>query len=494
MPRIQGIRDCQDTNQREKSDRKELIEMMQITCDNCGKNYRVDESKIKGEKARFKCKACENIIVVSKSGPVPASAPPHGTSSPAAAAVDNQPEAASADRAAATEREPSTQPNAVQADTAVKDSAEGASDEDVPPGLARKRVRFGLFTKIILVMLLISLLPFVVFWGIAYKETVNRIRNESEQFFTLTAESLGTQVDGWIDNNILILKSATELPDIMSMSRPNQERVLRELQKKYPYMYLVFTVGLDGRNVARSDDVPLKDYSDRQYYKDIVQGKTVSWQTLIGKTSKKPALVISVPITSGGRLMGVLAAAMTIDELSKYIANWKRGQTGYAFLLDEKGKVVAHQVQSYVETQKNLNSYPLIAAYRKSGWTSLTTNFTNEKGKPSYGHVKEIARGWTIALEQEDTEVFAAIKRVQWVALILLAATIVVVSLIAWFSARAIVTPIMRLTEVAERMSLGDLNMQINIPSKDEIGLLAQAIKRMQTSLRLAMERLRRKR
>jgi HAMP domain-containing protein len=47
---------------------------------------------------------------------------------------------------------------------------------------------------------------------------------------------------------------------------------------------------------------------------------------------------------------------------------------------------------------------------------------------------------------------------------------------------------------VAERMSLGDLNMQINIPSKDEIGLLAQAIKRMQTSLRLAMERLRRKR
>ena len=72
--------------------------------------------------------------------------------------------------------------------------------------------------------------------------------------------------------------------------------------------------------------------------------------------------------------------------------------------------------------------------------------------------------------------------------------TIVIVSFIAWISARAIVTPIMKLTEVAERMSLGDLNMQINIPSKDEIGLLAQAIKRMQTSLRLAMERLRRKR
>jgi HAMP domain-containing protein len=61
-------------------------------------------------------------------------------------------------------------------------------------------------------------------------------------------------------------------------------------------------------------------------------------------------------------------------------------------------------------------------------------------------------------------------------------------------SAKTIVKPIMTLTDVAERMSLGDLNIQINIPSKDEIGLLALAIKRMQTSLRLAMERLRKKR
>ena len=466
--------------------------MMQITCGNCGKNYRVDESKIKGEKARVKCKACEDFIVVSK--PAPVQTPPVGDMSYSATPSNDKTDPTHVNYGAEEHQGMATQPDEPGPNSTADPSAAESMDEDVTPGLAKQKIRFGLFTKIILVMLLISLLPFVVFWGIAYKETVNRIHNESEQFFTLTSESLGTQVDGWIDNNILILNSATDLPDIKSMDRANQEQVLRELSQKYPYMYLVFTVGLDGRNVARSDDVPLKDYSDRQYYKDIIQGKAVSWQTLIGKTSKKPALVISVPIKSGDRVVGVLAAAMTIDELSKYIANWKRGKTGFAFLLDEKGKVVAHQVQSYVETQKNLNSHPLIAAYRKGNWTTLTTGFTNDKGHPSYGHVKEIARGWTIALQQEDAEVFSTIKRVQWVAVILLAATILIVSLVAWFSARAIVTPIMRLTEVAERMSLGDLNMQINIPSKDEIGLLAQAIKRMQTSLRLAMERLRRKR
>ena len=71
---------------------------------------------------------------------------------------------------------------------------------------------------------------------------------------------------------------------------------------------------------------------------------------------------------------------------------------------------------------------------------------------------------------------------------------ILLVAAIAWFSARAIVTPIMKLTDAAERMSLGDLNVKIDIKSKDEIGLLAQAIGRMQTSLRLAMSRLRKKR
>jgi len=68
------------------------------------------------------------------------------------------------------------------------------------------------------------------------------------------------------------------------------------------------------------------------------------------------------------------------------------------------------------------------------------------------------------------------------------------VLIIAWFSARAIVIPIMNLTDAAERMSLGELNVKIDVKSKDEIGLLAQAVGRMQTSLRLAMNRLRRKR
>jgi len=259
-------------------------------------------------------------------------------------------------------------------------------------------------------------------------------------------------------------------------------------------MYLVFTVGADGINVARSDDVPLKDYSDRQYYKDIMRGKNLSWQTLIGKTSQKPALVLAVPIKSGDETIGVMAAAMTVDEISKNIATWKTGTTGYAFLVDEKGYVISHPNRQYVAKRKNLNSHPLIANYRKKGWTTITTRFETPEGRPALGHVRSNNLGWALALEQEEGEVFSALNRVQKFALTLLGCTILLVSVIAWFSARAIVTPVMKLTDAAERMSLGELNVKIDIKSRDEIGLLAQAIGRMQTSLRLAMNRLRRKR
>jgi predicted Zn finger-like uncharacterized protein len=42
---------------------------MIINCEECGKRYRIDENKIKGERARLKCKACGNIMEVTRPQP-----------------------------------------------------------------------------------------------------------------------------------------------------------------------------------------------------------------------------------------------------------------------------------------------------------------------------------------------------------------------------------------------------------------------------------------
>jgi methyl-accepting chemotaxis protein len=163
-------------------------------------------------------------------------------------------------------------------------------------------------------------------------------------------------------------------------------------------------------------------------------------------------------------------------------------------LLDDKGFVLSHPKKQLVEKRENLSTHPLIAEFRKKGWTTMTTSFPGEKGEPTLGHARRSNYGWILAILQEEHEVFDALAIIQNFALALLVATVLLAATGAWFSARALATPIMKLTDAAERMSLGDLNVKIDVQTGDEIGLLAQALGRMQTSLRMAMERLRKKR
>ncbi len=39
---------------------------MLVICEDCAKKYNIDESRIKGEKAKFTCMECGHIIVVEK--------------------------------------------------------------------------------------------------------------------------------------------------------------------------------------------------------------------------------------------------------------------------------------------------------------------------------------------------------------------------------------------------------------------------------------------
>jgi methyl-accepting chemotaxis protein len=80
----------------------------------------------------------------------------------------------------------------------------------------------------------------------------------------------------------------------------------------------------------------------------------------------------------------------------------------------------------------------------------------------------------------------------QFLLIALIASGIAIV--LAIFLARTLTNPIVHLTQVADRISLGELDMEIGLDRKDEIGELAEALSRMQASLQATMERLRARR
>jgi len=463
---------------------------MKIRCSNCHKEFRIKHPQQLNPSrttVAFKCSGCGNREILQRSEleswpqcldrRMDESGLPQSPLDLHEGSVTSQDIAAVADEPAPAISEP-----------------DGASLMDALPMETPKgrSMLAGLTGKVVLFMLLVSLLPLSIYAVILNHATIQRMENDTDQIGQQVTDGLVGQVNEWADKNLRVLQAASQLGDIQSMNAAEQEPILKAIAENYPWKYLVFTVNAAGMNVARNDGLPLTDYSDRQYYKDVVIGqRPFAWQTLIGRTTKKPALILAVPIHQGDRIVGALCSAMHVEAISDQIVNWRKGETGFAFLVDQTGKVVAHQIEEFSKTGKSLTAHPLVATF-KAGGVGLQRFVENDI--PKVGFIRATEWNWKVGIQQDEAEVFALSRQANLFALILLAVTVVLVLVVATLSGRAIVRPIQQLTETAERISTGDLEVQINVQSKNEIGELAAAIGRMQDSIRIAIARLRRTR
>jgi methyl-accepting chemotaxis protein len=438
---------------------------MIVICDKCGLKYKVDPSKIKGDAARLTCKGCSYVITVDKPD--------------------------IADDPFVMDTAPSIDTEEIKVSQSLYDPNAAEKMHSVTQPQEKKRSGFGLTAKVIMMMLLASLIPGAVYFVISFKQTDQYIKEGTNRSGSQVTQVLVENVDEWVDKNVRVLNTAAQLPGMVSMNRESQEIILKAIQKEYPWIYLVHTMGTNGLNVGRSDGTELQDYTGRQYLEDVKGGKALAWQNVIGQTSKKPALVLAVPIKNNDQVVGVLAAAMSLEAISKIVLDWHQGKTGQIFIVDQDGKVIAHQHEKLVQEQKDLSKYPLVVAAQNHA--SSMIEFKDLNNKDAIGFSRKTQLKWTLAMQQEKSEAFAALQKARTFAFILLAATVIGIVVIAYFASRAIVMPIKKLTEAANRISVGELSVEISKPSQDEIGDLADAIVRMQDSIRLSIERLRRK-
>ena len=116
----------------------------------------------------------------------------------------------------------------------------------------------------------------------------------------------------------------------------------RQLHPCYQDINLADTTGL---SVASSNpnSVGKLNVSDRQYFKDACAGKTVISQVLASRTTGNPIVVVATPMKEGETVRGVLYIALDLNKFSStFISSQKVLQTGYAFMFDEQGVVIAH--------------------------------------------------------------------------------------------------------------------------------------------------------
>ena len=354
------------------------------------------------------------------------------------------------------------------------------------------KVKFGISHKLTIMLLIVALVPLMAIWFLSYKNITELTHEKVNQRLSAINQNLVTYVDAWIDMNERMLIQNSSLDFVQSMDPFLQEPILKSITKYYDWAYLSFTVDIKGDNISRSDGKELRYYGDRSYFKQVTEGKQIGRQVLIGKTSGKPAMVLSTGIyDDDNNLKGVLAQAMTLAELSGKIVNNTIGVTGYTFLLDEKGLVIAHPDAEMTKSRVDLSKHNAFVALQNG---QTRTVFDDLNGEKIIAVAQKTDQGFTMISQQNHAEAYKLIQEENQKNLILLGATLVMILVSALFVSKWLTGPIRNLTQIADKYSQGQLDLEISeLKRSDEIGQLSRSIERMGTSIRLAMKRLQKK-
>ena len=349
--------------------------------------------------------------------------------------------------------------------------------------------KLSIFQKMFLTMMLVSVIPLSTIWVVSTNTSTYQINRHIDSQLSGVVTYLASYVDSWVDMNKRMLLQNAASNDIQSMDSTIQSQALALITRFYKWNYLAFTVDTKGNNIGRSDGKPLKFYGDRSYVKQIFSGEQFGKQVLIGKTSGKPAFVLSTAIQDNRqKIKGVLAIAMSITDLSERITNTRIGRSGKAFLMDNDGKIIAHQSPEYTESRKDFSSH---ATFKASMQGQHSVEYVDEEGKKVIAYLKTTSDGWIMVAQLDHDEAYLAIQQSNNDAMILLSITIVLVTIVAFLLARRLSNPIRNLTRVANDISMGSLTEEIReVGRTDELGALAQSIDRLGTSVKLAIKKL----
>jgi methyl-accepting chemotaxis protein len=346
------------------------------------------------------------------------------------------------------------------------------------------RPTFGIFPKLLLTMLVVTLIPLGTIWYLDHRTESENLSREVEQRLSSQADTMAGYVDAWVDMNVRMLRQNASIDDMSSMDAKRQKPLLRAIAAEYKWIYITFTIAPDGNNIGRNDEEAPRFYGDRGYFKQAIEGRQVGQEVVISRTTGQPAAILAVPIWRLDKVVGVLAAGTTVTDLSTTITNVKIGQTGFVFLVDDQGKVIAHP-----SARDSLKAHPAVAGLGAEPRKQIV--FVEPSGKRVIAFAEKTKYGWTLVAQQDYDEAYAPLAEANRKALILLGITVLFVIVISYALASRLTQPIRRLTRIADGISRGHLDAAIAETNRsDEIGSLARAIERLRASVKLAVERL----
>ncbi len=234
----------------------------------------------------------------------------------------------------------------------------------------------------------------------------------------------------------------------------------------------------------------LSDQSKSAKFNEAIKGENYISQVYTSDKSQ-PYVTLAIPLWGTAQsIVGVVSAEADLSFLWEAIGEIRFGTGGYAYLVDQKGNLIAHKDPQLVLKKMNLRQADGVQKFLRNPTRSDPSPAHKGRGlmdRPvlsTYAPVPEL--GWAVILEEPLDAALANVEQLKRYALALLAVSLFVgAAVIAWVSDR-ITGPIRELHEGAKTIGSGNLDYRVNIGTGDEIEWLGEEFNKMAAELKVS--------
>jgi methyl-accepting chemotaxis protein len=172
----------------------------------------------------------------------------------------------------------------------------------------------------------------------------------------------------------------------------------------------VFITDVNGNAVADGSNGKFKglSFADREYFQKAKEGKGNVGEVLKSKQSGNPVAVICAPVMKDGTFVGAVAIGLKIDYLSEKVTA-KMGKTGYGFMVDQTGLVIAHPDKANIlalniATLNGMEEISKSVLAKQSG----AQDYVFKGVKKIAGFAPVELTGWGVCITQDRDEFLSA--------------------------------------------------------------------------------------
>ncbi len=195
---------------------------------------------------------------------------------------------------------------------------------------------------------------------------------------------------------------------------------------------------------------------------------------------KENLIVIAMPHKIGEATAGVMMVTTPPDFI--YNALPDHESSALIMLVDSNGNIIAES--GNLPLEKSIPSFDP-ARVAASGADSI-----HEEGDLLVLHEPIDESGWTLSMFAKKSDIYGAVYELRNNILFIVAISVAIMALCVFFIIGKLLRPIIKLTNASDRMAGGELGLQIDKSSDDEIGRLTESFNKMSTSTKEMHDRL----